>query len=63
MSDGVQAYGKLPVKLHSTSVDLYTISGHKVHAPKGIGALYVKKESKSHLFLGRRSGKKFKVRH
>ena len=43
MSDGVQAYGKLPVKLHSTVVDLYTISGHKVHAPKGIGALYVKK--------------------
>ena len=43
MSDGVQAYGKLPVKLHSTAVDLYTISGHKVHAPKGIGALYVKK--------------------
>ena len=43
MSDGVQAYGKLPVKLHSTSVDLYTISGHKVHAPKGIGSLYVKK--------------------
>ena len=53
MSDGVQAYGKLPVKLHSTAVDLYTISGHKVHAPKrNRGAVCKKKESKSHLFFG-----------
>lgn len=41
-SDGVQAYGKIPVNLKSLGVDLYTISGHKVHAPKGIGALYCK---------------------
>lgn len=39
-SDGVQAYGKIPVNLKSLGVDLYTISGHKIHAPKGIGALY-----------------------
>ena len=39
-SDGVQAYGKIPVNLKSLGVDLYSISGHKVHAPKGIGALY-----------------------
>lgn len=39
-SDGVQAYGKIPVNLKSLGVDLYSISGHKIHAPKGIGALY-----------------------
>ena len=39
-SDGVQAYGKITVNLKSLGVDLYSISGHKIHAPKGIGALY-----------------------
>ena len=39
-SDGVQEYGKIPVNLKSLGVDLYSISGHKIHAPKGIGALY-----------------------
>lgn len=39
-SDGVQAYGKVSVNLKSLGVDLYSISGHKIHAPKGIGALY-----------------------
>lgn len=43
MSDGVQAYGKLPIRLNNTAVDMYTISGHKVCAPKGSGALYLKK--------------------
>lgn len=42
-SDGVQAFCKIPVNLRALGVDLYTISGHKIHAPKGIGALYVAK--------------------
>jgi cysteine desulfurase len=41
-SDGVQAAGKLPVSMRELGVDLYTISGHKLYAPKGAGALFVK---------------------
>ncbi len=40
--DGVQAFGRLPVKLNGTGIDSFSISGHKVHAPKGIGALYLR---------------------
>ncbi len=41
--DGVQAAGKIPIELDNTDIDFYSISGHKFHAPKGVGALYVKK--------------------
>jgi len=41
--DGVQAVGKIPIDLKSTSVDLFALSGHKLHAPQGIGALYIRK--------------------
>ncbi len=40
--DGVQAVGKIPVDLAKTKVDLMAISGHKFHAPKGVGALYIR---------------------
>ncbi|CAA9409650.1 MAG: Cysteine desulfurase [uncultured Pyrinomonadaceae bacterium] len=40
--DGVNAVGKIPVNLKETEIDLFSISGHKFHAPKGIGALYVR---------------------
>lgn len=40
--DGVQAAGKIPLDLKNTKIDMFGISGHKFHAPKGIGALYVK---------------------
>jgi cysteine desulfurase len=40
--DGVNAVGKIPICLKNTEIDLFSISGHKFHAPKGIGALYVR---------------------
>ncbi len=41
-SDGVQALGKLSINLKELGVDLYSISAHKINAPKGVGALYIK---------------------
>jgi cysteine desulfurase len=42
-SDGVQSAGKIPVDVKSLKVDLYAMSAHKIHGPKGIGALFVRK--------------------
>ncbi len=62
-SDAVQAVGKIPVRVDEVPVHLLSISGHKLHAPKGIGALFVRRQIRFHpLLLGggqesnRRSG-------
>ena len=52
-TDAVQAVGKIPLTLKDSSIDMLSLSGHKLHGPKGIGALYVKKGVKLHpLFRG-----------
>lgn len=42
-TDAVQSYMKLPINLNRSSIDLLSVSAHKVHGPKGVGALYIKK--------------------
>ena len=42
-TDAVQAVGKIPMNMANSTVDMLSLSGHKLHAPKGIGALYVRK--------------------
>ncbi|MBQ8908936.1 MAG: cysteine desulfurase [Clostridia bacterium] len=56
--DGVQAFCKIPVDLDALGVDFYTISAHKFHGPKGVGALYVKnpKALKNIVFGGGQEG-------
>ncbi|WP_315785367.1 cysteine desulfurase NifS [Fischerella sp. JS2] len=41
--DAVQAVGKIPMNMKTSTIDMLTMSGHKIHAPKGIGALYVRR--------------------
>ncbi len=42
-TDAVQAAGKLPIRLDETEIDFLSIAGHKIHAPKGVGALFVRR--------------------
>ncbi|NLJ39664.1 MAG: cysteine desulfurase NifS, partial [Candidatus Atribacteria bacterium] len=62
-TDAVQIIGKLPVNVKDLPVDMLTLSGHKIHAPKGIGALYVRKGTRFYPYIigghqekGRRAG-------
>ena len=61
--DAVQAVGKLPIDLRNSTIDMLTLSGHKLHAPKGVGALYVRRGFRFRPFMlgghqerGRRAG-------
>jgi cysteine desulfurase len=62
-TDAVQAVGKVPIEMKTNSIDMLSLSGHKLHAPKGIGVLYLRKGTKFSSFLigghqekGRRGG-------
>jgi cysteine desulfurase len=62
-TDAVQAVGKVPIDLKWTPIDMLSLSGHKLHGPKGIGALYVKRGVRfkslfkgGHQERGRRAG-------
>lgn len=50
-TDAVQAVGKIPIDLSKSTIDLLTISGHKLHAPKGVGALFIRKGVKFTPFI------------
>ena len=50
-TDAVQAAGKVPINLKNSKIDMLSISGHKIHAPKGIGALFVRKNVRFKPFL------------
>jgi cysteine desulfurase len=62
-TDGVQAVSKIPLNLSKSNIDLLSLSGHKLHGPKGVGILYVRKGTRlspymlgGHQEAGRRAG-------
>jgi cysteine desulfurase len=62
-TDAVQAVGKLPIELKRSEIDMLSLSGHKLHAPKGIGVLYLRRGLRfrpmlrgGHQERGRRAG-------
>ena len=62
-TDAIQVAGKLKIDVHAMGVDMLSLSAHKLHAPKGIGALYVKRNTRFQPYLigggqehGRRGG-------
>ncbi len=50
-TDAVQAVGKIPIDMQKSAIDMLSLSGHKLHAPKGVGALYVRAGTKFSPFM------------
>ncbi|MGA2916745.1 MAG: cysteine desulfurase NifS [Sedimentisphaerales bacterium] len=50
-TDAVQAVGKIPLNLDKSNIDLLSLSGHKLHAPKGVGVLYIRKGTRISPFI------------
>jgi cysteine desulfurase len=50
-TDAVQAVGKIPINLRDAKINFLSLSGHKLHCPKGIGVLYVNRRTKFHPFM------------
>lgn len=60
-TDAVQAVGKIPINLAESKINFLSLSGHKLHCPKGVGVLYVNKRTKFHQYLiggGQEHGKR-----
>jgi len=60
-TDAVQAAGNIPINVNDWDVDMLAISGHKIHAPKGIGVLYIRRGTKVRNFIdggGQESGRR-----
>lgn len=60
-SDAVQAVGKIPINVQKNQIDMLSIVGHKLHAPKGIGALYIRRKTRFMPYLiggGQEKGKR-----
>ncbi len=62
-TDAVQIVGKMPIDVKKTPIDMLSLSGHKIHAPKGIGAIYIRKGTRvnplligGHQEKGKRAG-------
>ena len=60
-TDAVQAVGKIPINLAESKINFLSLSGHKLHCPKGVGALYVHRRTRFHPYLiggGQEHGKR-----
>lgn len=60
-TDAVQAVGKIPIRLADSKINFLSVSGHKLHCPKGVGVLYANRKSRFNSFLiggGQENGKR-----